>query len=263
MLVVGSMREVSSRHGTLTLLGLATAVKLEWLKECFPEQFSERIEYVYDRTHKRVAAIRYLRFRDLIVAQEHQKELDPKGSAAALAQAHVEGLFELPLFSHDLKQFAARVNLIASAAPDLEFPPYDMDAVKRALARAFHGLTLAKEAQAADLRGAIRAHLAPEQVAWVDELAPISIAWPGEKKLKLLYSEEGKEGPELQVKLHECFGAAEHPRICEGRVPVKVWLCSPDGKRIASTTDWPAFRTREYPKIKPGLQKKFPGFTWL
>ena len=25
----------------------------------------------------------------------------------------------------------------------------------------------------------------------------------------------------------------------------------------------PDFRAKEYPKIKPTLQKKFPGFTWL
>ncbi|HEV8544620.1 MAG TPA: ATP-dependent helicase HrpB [Verrucomicrobiae bacterium] len=263
-LVVGSIREVSGKQGNLTLLGLATAVKLEWLRESFPRHFSERIEYVYDPIHKRVAAIRYVRFLDLVVAQEHQKELDPVASGRALAQAYFDGLFELPLFNHELKQFIARVNLIAKAAPDLEFPVYDSAALKNALARAFHGLTLAKETQGIELRNAIRSHLAPEQVAWVDELAPSAIAWPNEKKQKLLYSEDlALNPPELQVKLHECFGATEHPRLCEGRVSVKTWLCQPDGKRIQSTSDWPQFRAREYPKLKPALQKKFPGFTWL
>jgi len=98
----------------------------------------------------------------------------------------------------------------------------------------------------------------------VDELAPSAIAWPNEKKQKLLYSEDlALNPPELQVKLHECFGATEHPRLCEGRVSVKTWLCQPDGKRIQSTSDWPQFRAGEYPKLKPALQKKFPGFTWL
>jgi ATP-dependent helicase HrpB len=263
LLVVASIRQISGKQGPLTLLGLATAVKLEWLKESFPEQFSELVEYLYDRTHKRVAGIRLLRFNGLVVTQEHLKDLDPARTGTALADAYLAKLFELPLFSHDLKQFIARVNLIAHAAPDLEFPPYDDAALRKTLGRAFAGLTLAKEAQAIDLKQAIRSHLAPEQIAWVDELAPTAVAWPGEKKVKLLYSDDAGEGPELQVKLHECFGASDHPRICEGRVPVKVWLCSPDGKRLASTTDWPTFRAKEYPKLKPALQKKFPGFTWL
>lgn len=263
LFVAGTIREVSSKQGTLTLLGLATAVRLEWLRESFPQHFSERVEHIYDRTHKRVAAIRYVRFRDLVVAQEHQKELDPLASGLALAEAHLAGLFELPLFTHELKQFIARVNLLAKAAPDLEFPIYDRAALGKALGVAFRGLSLAKEAQSVDLRAAVRAHLAPEQTAWVEELAPQAIAWPGEKKLKLLYFENDPNPPELQVKLHECFAATEHPRICEGRIPVKVWLCSPDGKRLQSTEDWPAFRSKEYPKIKPALQKKFSGFTWL
>ena len=65
--------------------------------------------------------------------------------------------------------------------------------------------------------------------------------------------------PELQVKLHECFALKEHPRVCEGKLPVRLWLCAPDGKRIESTVNWPAFRTNNYPKLKPALQKKYPG----
>ncbi|HTG43751.1 MAG TPA: ATP-dependent helicase C-terminal domain-containing protein, partial [Verrucomicrobiae bacterium] len=261
LLVVASMREVSGKQGNLTLLGLATAVRLEWLKESFPQHFSEQVEHVFDRTHKRVAAIRLVRFRDLIVAKEFQRELEAKASGLALAQAYVEGLFELPLLTHDLKQFMARVNLVAQAAPELDFPAFDQPALKIALGSAFQGMSLVKEAQGADLRPALLAHLAPEQRGWLDELTPQSLAWPGEKKLKLLYV-EGTNEPELQVKLHECFDAKEHPLICEGKIPVKVWLCSPEGKRLQNTVDWPAFKTKEFPKIKAALQKKYPGFNW-
>jgi ATP-dependent helicase HrpB len=69
--------------------------------------------------------------------------------------------------------------------------------------------------------------------------------------------------PELQVKLHECFQVKEHPRVCEGKLPVKLWLCGPDGKRIESTLDWPAFKAGSYPKIKSALVKKYPGVNWV
>jgi ATP-dependent helicase HrpB len=155
------------------------------------------------------------------------------------------------------------VNLVSAAMPELEFPRFDSEAMERALARAFRGMTLAKEAQAAELKAAIHGHLAPEQIGWLDELAPQSIAWPGEKKMKLLYPESGDSNtPELQVKLHECFDAKEHPRIGEGKVAVRVWLCAPDGKRLQCTTDWPHFRANEYPKTKGTLQKKYVGFNW-
>jgi ATP-dependent helicase HrpB len=266
LLVVASIREVSGKGGAITLLGLATAVKLDWLRQSFPQHLSEQAEHLYDRTHKRVATIRVLRFQDLVIAQEHCREVDPHESALALAEAHLAGLFELPQLSHELKQFIARVNLVARAAPELDFRAFDQPALKDALARAFHGLTLAKEAQAIPLKDAIQKHLQPGQVEWLNELAPATIAIAG-KSVKLLYAEKGSadslQEPEVQLKLHEILRLEDHPAICEQKVPVRLWLCSPDGKRLQSTTNWPEFRAKEYPKIKGGLQKKFPGFTWL
>lgn len=262
------IKEVSSKSGPITLLGLATAVHLTWLQEMFPQHLSTSLEHLYDRTHKRVAAIKITRFQDLELAREHAREIDPAEAGRALARAHLEGMFELPNFSHDLKQFVNRVNLIVQAAPELEFPPFDRPALESALARAFTGLTLAKEAQTADLKVAIHGHLAPEQRGWLDELAPQTWKYGDSKPLKLSYPENAAKGdalpyPELQLKLHECFGLSTHPRLVEGKVPVKLWLASPDGKRLEPTVDWPEFRAKSYPKLKPGLQKKFPGFTWL
>jgi ATP-dependent helicase HrpB len=173
------------------------------------------------------------------------------------------------LLNHELKQFIARVNLVVAAAPELEFPPFDKPALTRALANAFSGMTLVKEAQAAPLREAVHAHLVPEQRAWLDELAPMTVPWGGGKPLKLLYPEEALDedgvpnSPEIQVKLHEVLQQRDHPHICEGKVPVKIWLCAPDGKRLESTTNWPAFKANTYPKLKPVLAKKYTGFTWL
>jgi ATP-dependent helicase HrpB len=269
LFVAASIREVPSRgSANLTLLGLASAVKREWLEESFPQHIRAQVEHLFDRTHKRVAAVKLVRFRDLVIHHEHQREVDPAASGRCLADAFQRGFFELPLFNHEVKQFVARVNLVCAAMPNLEFPAFDQKAIAACLARAFAGLTLVKEAQAAHVRDEFVKHLATEQVAWLDELAPVSITWHDGRKLKLLYPENaaGKDGkpnpPELQVKLTECFGLMEHPRICEGRLTVKLWLCTPDNKRLDSTTDWPAFKTAAYPKLRPALQKKYPGAVW-
>ncbi len=255
--VTANIREIESRGGEkLTLLGLASRVEREWIESTFPQQITSKVEHLYDRTHKRVAAVKLVRFHDLVIHHEHQRELNPLGSAQCLAEAYAKDLFELPLYSHELKQFVARVNLIHRTRPELDVPSFEEQA---ALKRAFHGLSLAKEAQAAPLREAFLAHLPKEQLAWIDELAPAAIPWLGDKKLKLQY----EDGPEAQVKLHECFALKEHPKICENKVPVKLWLCAPDGKRIESTLDWPVFKSTVYPKLKPQLHKKYPGFTWL
>jgi ATP-dependent helicase HrpB len=269
LFVTATIREVTGRGSEyLTLLGLASAVKREWIEETFPEQVTAKVEHLYDRTHKRVAAVKLVRFRDLVIHHEHQREVDPKASGQCLAEAYRKGCFELPLFNHELKQFISRANLVVAAMPGLEFPPFDEAAITGSLARAFTGLTLAKEAQATPLRDAFLQALARERLGWLDELAPTSIPWPDGRKLKLQYPEQphGAEGqpnsPELQVKLHECFALKAHPHICEGHVPVKLWLCTPDGKRLEATSNWIAFRANSYPKLKPALQKKHPGVPW-
>jgi ATP-dependent helicase HrpB len=269
LLVAATIREVPGRgSGNLTLLGLATAVKREWIEEMFPQHLTAPVEHLYDRTHKRVAAVKLVRFHDLVIHHEHQRDVAAEASGRALANAAQRGYFELPLLNHEAKQFIARVNLVAAALPELEFPAFDEAALARSLARAFRGLTLAKEAQATPVKEELRRHLAPEQLGWLDELTPLTIAW-GDKKLKLLYAELARDedgephAPEVQVKMHECFPLKEHPHICEGRVAVKIWLTTPDGKRLEPTFNWPAFRANSYPKLKPALQKKFPAVLWV
>jgi ATP-dependent helicase HrpB len=270
LFVASTIREVAGRgSGNLTLLGLATAVKREWIEEMFPQHLTTQVEHLFDRTHKRVAAVKLIRFRDLVIHHEHQREVDPLAAGRALAEAYAKGWFELPMLTHELKQFIARVNAVAAALPELEFPPLDKPALVKALATAFSGLTLVKEAQAAQLREALHAHLAPEQRAWLDEVAPTAIAWGGGKPIKLLYPEEALDedgipnSPEIQVKVHEILQQREHPHIGEGKIPVKIWLCAPDGKRLEATTNWPAFKANTYPKLKAALAKKYPGFTWI
>ena len=269
LFVAASIREVPSRGSeNLTLLSLATAVKREWIEEMFPQHLTAKVEHLFDRTHKRVAAVKLVRLGDLVIHHEHQRDVEPVASGRCMADAFAKGYFELPLLNHEVKQFIARVNLVCAAMPDLDFPSFDEAAIGTCLVRAFTGLTLVKEAQATHLKEAFAAHLAPEQVGWLDELAPTTINWPGDRKVKLNYSEEtdvargSAVSPEAQVKLQECFALPFHPLTCEGSVPVRLWLCTPDGKRLTSTCDWPHFKSHEWPKLRPTVTKKFPSVTW-
>jgi ATP-dependent helicase HrpB len=270
LFTAAAIREVEGRGSApLTLLGLATTVKREWIEQTFPQHITVGVEHLFDRTHKRVAAVKLIRFRDLVIHHEHQRDVDPVASGRCLAQAWRKGLFQLPLLDHDTKQFIARVNLLCAVMPELEFPPLDDAAVESCLARAFTGLTLVKEAQATRLQEVFREHLHPEQVKWLDELLPVRVPVPPGTTTKLLYPERALDedgvpnAPEAQVKIHEIMGLKEHPYICEGKVAVKLWLAGPDGKRLEATFNWPAFKANTYPRLKPTLQKKYPGVAWM
>ena len=150
---------------------------------------------MFDRTHKRVAAVKLVRFQDLVIHHEHQRDVDPVASGRCLAEAYRKGYFELPLLNHDVKQFMARVNLVCAVSPELDFPPFDDAAVLKCLTKAFDGLTLVKEAQATPLRDVFREHLAKEQLGWLDELAPLAIPWPDGRKIRLVYSDTTENVP--------------------------------------------------------------------
>ena len=275
LLVYAHIREISGRNGALTLLSHATAVKPEWLSEMFPQHIRETVEHLYDRTHKRVAAVRVRRCLDLVIGQEHQREVDPVASGACLADAAARGWIELPNLDHGVRQFLSRAACARRALPELELPAFDAAALKRSLARAFRGLTLAKDAQAVALLPAFHEEFGRDRLPWLEELTPTTVLW-GEIRIKLTYvgtiplTAEGDEdeeaaaaaGPETQLKLIDCFPHKTHPTVAEGRVPVRLWLQLPEGKRLDSTTDWPAWREKIYPKHRPTLRTKHAGFVW-
>jgi len=259
--VAANLRQAPSRGPTpLTLLSLATAVKPEWIAEMFPQHLSTTVEHLFDASNKRVAAVSLTRYRDLVIERKaQQRDLDPVASGRCLAEAHRAGAFELPLMDHRLKQFISRVNLVHATLPELEFVPFDDAAITTCLARAFTGLSLVKDAQAAALIPAFHRHLEKGQIAWLDELVPASIPSPDGRPQKISYV---NGLPEVQVKLQDCFALKEHPSLCEDRLPVSLILCTPDGKRIATTTDWPHFLAREWSKHRQAVAKKFPGHVW-
>ncbi|MBN8247011.1 MAG: ATP-dependent RNA helicase [Verrucomicrobia bacterium] len=269
LLVAAALREVDGRHGRTTLITLATAVRPEWLEQLYPQHVNQRQVCEVDRLHKRVAALRETRFLDLVVRRDHCRDVDPDAAGRALADAFAAGWFELPKLDHGVRQFVARVQLLSRIAPELEIPPLDGAGIRHALTRAFRGLTLIKDAQATDLREAFGAHLDPAQRGFLDELLPTSIPGPGDKPLRLQYTEsaeateeETPEGPEGLVRLTEAFALKLHPLLAEGRLPVRLVLQSPDQKRLAVTTDFPSWRQKSYPTLRAPLRAKFPGFPW-
>ena len=50
----------------MTLLGLATAVHANGYKEAFSSQIATTVEHLYDRAHRRVSAVKLIRFHDLM-----------------------------------------------------------------------------------------------------------------------------------------------------------------------------------------------------
>ncbi|MCX6900087.1 MAG: ATP-dependent helicase HrpB [Verrucomicrobia bacterium] len=262
LLVVGEIRQIVTRDKKeLTLLALASEVKLEWLRELFADQLVEKTEHLYDRAQRRVACVRLLRYRDLILDHSHQNCSHPKEAAAALAKEFLDGEIELPEWNHELKQWLARVRLVAQTFPELELPAYDNAAKVECLARALSGTLLYKEAKERPILPAVREYLSAVQRDFVNDLAPQAVTLSNNKRFKLIYADDAP--PAITVKLHEIFGVKEHPRICDGKVAVLVQLTAPDGKRLEATQDLEAFWKTVYPQLRRNALTRYKGVAWL
>lgn len=262
LLVAAEIRQIVTRERKeLTLLGLASEVKLEWLRELLAGQLDEKTEHLYDRAQRRVACVRLLRYRDLILDHSHQNCAHPKEAAAALAREFLADNIELPLWNHELEQWLARVALVAGHFPELELPAFDDTAKIECLSRAMSGTLLYKEAKERPLLPAFRDHLSAVQRDFIHDLAPEAVTLANGKRVKLIYAADAP--PALTVKLHEIFGVKEHPRVCDGKLPVLIQLAAPDGKRLETTQDLEMFWKTAYPQLKRNALTKYKGVAWL
>ncbi|MFA7006777.1 MAG: ATP-dependent helicase C-terminal domain-containing protein, partial [Verrucomicrobiia bacterium] len=163
--------------------------------------------------------------------------------------------------NHELKQWLARVRLVAQTFPELELPAYDDAAKIECLSRALSGTLLYKEAKERPLLPAFREHLNAVQRDFVNDLAPLAVTLSNNKRFKLVYSDDAP--PAITVKVHEIFGVKEHPRICDGKLAVLVHLTAPDGKRLEATQNLEAFWKTVYPQLKRNALTKYKGVAWL
>ncbi|WP_432789131.1 ATP-dependent helicase HrpB [Brevibacterium sp. K11IcPPYGO002] len=141
-----------------------------------------------------------------------------------------------------------------------------------------------------DLVSALRGLLPWPEAARLDELAPTHITVPSGSAIRLEYSDpdliepqaasgadddsraddESPTSPQraeipspiLAVKLQECFGWTEVPRICDGRVPVTMYLLSPARRPLAVTTDLASFWANAYAHVRAENRGRYPKHPW-
>ncbi|MEE2523010.1 ATP-dependent helicase HrpB [Pseudarthrobacter sp. J75] len=68
--------------------------------------------------------------------------------------------------------------------------------------------------------------------------------------------------PVVSVKLQECFGLAETPRLIDGRVPVLFHLLSPARRPLAITDDLTSFWSGPYAQVRAEMRGRYPKHPW-
>ncbi len=95
----------------------------------------------------------------------------------------------------------------------------------------------------------------------LDNAAPLRMEVPSGSNIQLLYRDNG-EPPLLNVRLQECFGLEETPRINDGKTPVLMQLLSPGFKPVQITADLRSFWNDAYFEVKKDLKRRYPKHSW-
>ncbi|WP_262002243.1 ATP-dependent helicase HrpB [Microbacterium sp. Mcb102] len=99
----------------------------------------------------------------------------------------------------------------------------------------------------------------------LDELAPERLEVPSGSRVRITYPEpdcDPHARPVVAVKLQECFGWAETPRLVDGRVPVLFHLLSPAGRPLAVTDDLASFWSGPYSQVRAEMRGRYPRHPW-
>lgn len=168
-------------------------------------------------------------------------------------------------FSDAAGNLQRRVACVSSWHPELDLPDLSTDAV---LSRAGEWLPLyagkastAAELKKIDLEQALWGLLDYEQQQAVERFAPSCITVPTGSRIRLEYR-QGADAPVLRVRLQECFGLVDTPRVDAGRIPVLMELLSPGFKPVQLTSDLASFWTGTYFEVRKELRRRYPKHSW-
>ncbi len=110
-----------------------------------------------------------------------------------------------------------------------------------------------------DLASGLRALVPWPEAGRLDELAPARLEVPSGSTHAVDYADASGQ-PVLRVKLQECFGWGETPRLAG--VPVLLHLLSPAGRPLAVTADLASFWENAYPGVRAEMRGRYPKHPW-
>lgn len=168
-------------------------------------------------------------------------------------------------FSEAVGNLQRRVAAVSSWHPELELPDLSTASVLEHapewLPPYIGKATTVAEMKKIDVEQALWALLTYEQQQTVERLAPSHIAVPTGSRIRVEYR-QGADAPVLRVRLQECFGLLDTPRVDDGKRPVLMELLSPGFKPVQLTQDLASFWAGTYFEVRKELRRRYPKHSW-
>jgi ATP-dependent helicase HrpB len=264
LFVVSEVREVERGGGRDraldVVLNLATAIKEEWLRELFPDNFKEVNVVVYDPALKRVVAREEKRFRDLVLEEKLSDNPPAEEAAKILARELAAGRCALENWNESVEQWILRVNRLREWMPELTLPAIGGEDRVAMLELICHGAFSCNQIKNRPVLSVVKSWLSRQQQAWIEEYAPERIQLPRGRTVKVVYSVDA--APTIAARIQDLYGINEALWIADRRVRVRIQVLAPSNRPVQVTENLSVFWRETYPKLKQELQRKYPKHVW-
>ncbi|MFO0954264.1 MAG: ATP-dependent helicase C-terminal domain-containing protein [Isosphaeraceae bacterium] len=248
----GGTREARVRH--------ASALRVVWLQELFPDRVRSERSVRYDAERGKAVGVSSLSYEDLLLKEDQNARVEPAEASAVLAETLRDEAPALVRADEAAAAWLARLELLRSAMPEAGLPALDDQALAEVVADACVGRRSRDEVTRTSLIPFLRSRLTHAQARLLDEQAPETLAVPSGSRIRLTY-EPGRP-PVLAVRLQELFGLAETPRVAAGRVPVLLHLLGPNYRPVQVTDDLRSFWATTYFQVRKDLRARYPRHSW-
>lgn len=261
LLVAAEIAEIEGRDGDArVLLSLATEIQEAWLREMFPQDFSESAEHFFDKTQNRVVVRRAKVFRDLVL-ENRDRDAEPGPAAASCLAAQVlEGKLRLNGWDDAVEQWMHRVNFLARLCPEQNLPAMGADERHHIILLVCDGAVCYRDIKDASVLPHARSLLSWEQQQFVEKQAPERIELPGGRRAKVTYAESAD--PFLSARIQDFYGVTDDIRVALGRHALTLHILAPSHRPVQVTRSLKSFWTETYPGLKQQLQRQYPKHEW-
>ena len=233
--------------------------------EDLPELIRTRDRVAWDGKAGAATARRERRIGSLLVDAKPLSEGVREQLTQAICEAAQKDGPAMLDFSDEVGNLQRRVAAVAAWHPELELPDLSTEAVLRTapdwLPPFVGRATTVAELKKIDLCAALWTLLDYAQQQAVERLAPLHITVPTGSHIRVEYR-QGAEAPILRVRLQECFGLLDTPRVDDGRRPVLMELLSPGYKPVQLTADLRSFWSGTYFEVRKELRRRYPKHAW-
>ncbi len=257
--------ELDDRTGDAKVFRACPITEAE-IEDLFAEQIVDVPYCAWDRPNERVKCVVRRRLGAMTLRERAPTEAQRRASEAQVAEALREGIRQkgvenLPCWTKDAVQLRARLAFLARTLPDAAWPAPTDARLLAALTPFLAGMTKWRDLERLDLFRVFDGLLAEagHDRRELDRLAPTRMEVPSGSHMLIRY--EGDE-PTVEVRLQECFGLMETPKVAGGRVPVVMTLLSPAHRPVQVTKDLAGFWRGAYQLVRKDMRGRYPRHDW-